>query len=70
MKHVSGAIGAAIVAASRTYFSSIIEATASLTQLEKEILPNAGLSVPYNDNYHRFINTLNEMGLLAACRYA
>jgi len=70
MKHVSGAVGAAILAASKTHFSSIMEATASLTQPEKEILPRPELSGPYNDNYHRFINTLKEMGLLPACQYA
>ncbi|MBO9593223.1 MAG: FGGY-family carbohydrate kinase [Niabella sp.] len=60
MKYISGAVGAAIVAASTTCFKDITEATAALTQAEKWITPEAGLKQPYDDQYGRFLRTMEE----------
>ena len=43
MKYVSGAVGAAIVAASQTYFDSLSVAAKALVQTEKLIMPEREL---------------------------
>jgi sugar (pentulose or hexulose) kinase len=58
MQNVSGAAGAAALAASKTHFSSIIEAAYSMILPEKKIEPNARMRTLYDDNYHRFIDIL------------
>ncbi len=60
MKHVTGAVGAAILAASQTHYTSITEAVASLTQIDKEVQPTARLSDEYEDTYQQFIERLRE----------
>jgi len=64
MKFVTGAVGAAILAASKTHFSSIIEATKALTQIEKEILPQQELAKKYDALYHQFIELLQQKGFI------
>jgi sugar (pentulose or hexulose) kinase len=64
MKNVSGATGAAIVAASKTYFTSLVEAASNMTKKEKTIEPSIGLVPAYENNYHRFINLLKEKGYI------
>lgn len=64
MKHVSGAVGAAILAASNTYFSSLIEAVEKLTWIEKKVFPETDLVVQYNENYHQFIAKLTSKGYI------
>ncbi|SFG80980.1 FGGY-family carbohydrate kinase [Pedobacter insulae] len=64
MKHISGAVGAAILAASNTYFKSLIEAVAQMTCIEKEVYPEAILSNNYNNNYHKFIALLTSKGYI------
>ncbi|WP_300598257.1 FGGY-family carbohydrate kinase [Niabella sp.] len=64
MKYVSGAVGAAIVAASNTGFNDITEATAALTQAEKWVTPQAALKQQYEDQYHQFLNTMRERGFI------
>ena len=64
MKNVSGATGAAIVAASRTYFRSLAEAANSMTKEEKTIEPLIGLVPAYENSYYRFINLLKEKGYI------
>ena len=61
---VTGAVGAAILAASRTYFQSLTEAAQALTQIEKTIQPNEELVQAYEKNYRAFIHTLWEKGFL------
>jgi hypothetical protein len=39
MKYVSGAVGAAVLAASKTYFSSVIDAVKQLVVIDKEVHP-------------------------------
>ncbi len=65
MKHVSGAVGAAILAASNTYFSSLIEAVEQLTCIDKEVRPEAGLAEQYDKNYHKFIDLLISKGYIS-----
>lgn len=64
MKHVSGAVGAAILAASNTYFSSLIEAVEKLTCIDKQVQPEVELAQQYNKNYHQFINLLISKGYI------
>jgi D-ribulokinase len=60
MKHVTGAVGAAILAASKTYFKSITEAAGALTQIEKEVLPTKDLVISYDNSYKKFVALLHE----------
>lgn len=60
MRHVTGAVGAAILAASKTYFDSVITATAALTQIEKEVHPIKTLTESYERSYHEFVKILQE----------
>jgi sugar (pentulose or hexulose) kinase len=60
MKHVTGAVGAAILAASQTHFTSITEAVASLTQIDKEIQSTARLADEYEGTYQQFLERLQE----------
>jgi sugar (pentulose or hexulose) kinase len=64
MKYVSGAVGAAILAASNTYFSSLIEAVEKLTCIEKEVRPEMELAKQYDQNYHQFIALLTRIGYI------
>ncbi len=64
MKHVSGAVGAAILAASTTYFNNLTEATKALTQIEKEIFPKRQLVAEYEVLYLKFITLLKDKGYL------
>jgi len=70
MQQVSGAAGAAILAASKTSFHDIMEAAQALTHPEKEILPQPALSQRYDQYYHQFIHLLKEKGFLPAHQYA
>jgi len=58
MKHVSGAVGAAIVAASQTHFSTLSAAAKTLVQKDKLITPQKYLSEQYESFYHSFIAEL------------
>jgi sugar (pentulose or hexulose) kinase len=62
MKHVTGAVGAAILAASRSYFTSITDAARALTQIEKEIQPSKDLATKYEKGYHEFVKILHDKG--------
>lgn len=58
----SGALGAAIMAASQTYYHSLTEAAKKMTTVEKEVMPNKELAVAYNEQYRLFnekLETLN-----------
>lgn len=58
MKYVSGAVGAAILAASKTHFRSVSQATAAMTIVEKQVVPDARLSDEYDGHYKRFLDAL------------
>lgn len=64
MKEVSGAVGAAILAASNTYFGSLADAVTALTTIDKEVHPEPELAAAYDKNYHRFLNLLLEKGYI------
>ncbi|GAB3225075.1 FGGY-family carbohydrate kinase [Spirosoma arcticum] len=61
---VTGAVGAAILAASQTHFGSLIEAAEVLTRVEKEVQPEAGLMRAYDSGYSAFIRTMQEKGFI------
>jgi sugar (pentulose or hexulose) kinase len=60
MKYVTGAVGAAILAASKTNFKSITEAISALTRIEKQVQPAKDLAEKYEKDYQKFIKILKE----------
>jgi sugar (pentulose or hexulose) kinase len=70
MKHVTGAVGAAILAASQTYYKSLSEAGRAMTQIEKEIFPVAELAGKYDINYKKFVKALQEKRYIREGQYA
>ena len=58
MKNVSGAAGAAILAASRTFYSSLQEAASVMVAPALTVLPDAGLASAYDEKYKWFIEEL------------
>jgi len=69
MKYVTGATGAAIIAASQTFYQSLTQATAGMTKLEKKVLPEARLASQYQEYYHQFIGLLTEKGYITSAAY-
>jgi sugar (pentulose or hexulose) kinase len=63
--NVTGAVGAAIVAASQKHFSSLSEAAQALTRIEKTVQPDPDLAEAYDRQYHLFIQTLTEKGFIS-----
>jgi sugar (pentulose or hexulose) kinase len=63
MKHVEGAVGAAIIAASETEFGSLEEAVRHMVQVEKHVEPG-NLQEIYNEKYEQFKSALKEKGYL------
>ncbi|QYR21790.1 FGGY-family carbohydrate kinase [Paenibacillus sp. sptzw28] len=63
MKHVEGAVGAAIIAASNTEFGSLDEAVRRMVQVDKCFEPGT-LREAYHENYYRFIDVLKAKGYL------
>lgn len=70
MKHVTGATGAAILAASRTTFGNIMEAAAAMTQIAGKVLPSPTMAAAYDSNYRKFIQLLTEKGYLSHYEHA
>ena len=64
MKHVTGSVGAAILAASTTYFVSLIDAAENLTQIELEIKPTTSLVNIYDNEYKGFVDLLKTKGYI------
>ncbi len=65
MQNLTGAAGAAVVAASKTHFTSITEAGQKMIRPEKYIRPDSVLSKRYEKNYHNFIDLLKLKGYLS-----
>ncbi|GAB3918076.1 FGGY-family carbohydrate kinase [Larkinella terrae] len=61
---VSGAVGAAILAASQTHFSTLTEAAQAMTHMEKEVKPSAELMRTYDSCYRKFVGLLREKGFI------
>lgn len=59
-KEASGAVGAAIAAASKAHFTSIAEAADRMTAIERSIEPDPELAKVYELNYHRFVGELKK----------
>lgn len=70
MRYISGAAGAAILAASKTYFTSLIEAGRAMTQVEKEVYPDKDLTEKYDLLYKKFVNELLKRGYIREENYA
>ncbi|RYZ25913.1 MAG: carbohydrate kinase, partial [Sphingobacteriales bacterium] len=64
MQNVSGAAGAAVIAASKTHFNNVIEASAAMVKPEKRIQPERQLMERYEQNYKLFITLLQQKGYL------
>ncbi len=64
MKYVSGAVGAAILAASKTYFHSLQEAAAAMTLIEKVVNPESVLRDQYKVLYPQFATALRRKGYI------
>ncbi len=64
MKYVSGAVGAAILAASNTSYNTLAEAVSELTTVDKEVHPENSLAKKYNDNYLRFLEIMKQKGYI------
>lgn len=58
MKNVSGAAGAAILAASNTYYSTLQEAAALMVSPEMTVKPEPALAEAYDQKYKLFIREL------------
>lgn len=63
--NVTGAAGAAIVAAAGTHFATLAQASAAMTRIEKTILPDPALSAAYEQQYRNFVQTLTEKGFIS-----
>lgn len=70
MKHVSGAMGAAILAASTSHFTSVIEAVKHMVSPDKIVEPVAHLVSAYDEGYHQFIAALQRKGYIKKESYA
>ncbi|WPU92724.1 FGGY-family carbohydrate kinase [Mucilaginibacter sabulilitoris] len=64
MKHVSGAMGAAMLATSKTYYGSLTEAVKQMVLIEKEIHPEKELAEQYEANYREFIAVMQQKGYI------
>jgi sugar (pentulose or hexulose) kinase len=63
MKNTSGAAGAAILAASGTYFTNLSTAAEHMVQMEKEILPEREWVPVYAQGYKQFLEELKKRGI-------
>lgn len=66
MSHTSGALGAAVVAASQVHFSNLTDAAGAMTRPEKCFEPEALLTGKYEIQYEKFLNELMRRGI--SCR--
>lgn len=69
MKNVSGAVGAAILAASKTHYSCLTEATGHMTQIEATYEPDPVLAAVYMQRYRNFVEALARRGYIEASDY-
>lgn len=63
-KEASGALGAAIMAASHTYYDSLSAAAMKMTSIEREVLPDESLVNSYELQYALFKKKLIELNYL------
>ncbi|MBC9929859.1 FGGY-family carbohydrate kinase [Chitinophaga qingshengii] len=70
MKHTSGAAGAAMLAASRTWYHHLTEAVSSMAQEDIQVQPTPALSRAYEAQYRRFLELLKEKGYISTYEHA
>jgi sugar (pentulose or hexulose) kinase len=70
MQHVSGAMGAAILAASTSWFDSVIEAVKQMVKVDKTVVPGSHLVGAYEQGYREFVSALRNKGYLKKENYA
>lgn len=70
MQQVSGAMGAAILAASRSHFDSVIEAVKGMVRIDKTVEPSQHLVAPYEKCYRKFVAALRDKGYIKEEYYA
>ncbi|HWK56561.1 MAG TPA: FGGY-family carbohydrate kinase [Parapedobacter sp.] len=61
-RDANGAVGAAVVAASKTRFNSLVEATQAMTAIEQEVFPEQTLVNRYEIDYGRFVAEMKKKG--------
>lgn len=64
MKEVSGAVGAAILAASGTVFENLETAVQAMTAIDRLVLPDPVLVTAYQENYQTFLNKMVAAGYI------
>ncbi len=64
MKNTTGAAGAAVLAASKTYYPNLGEAAKSMIKPEKTVNPDLRLVEEYNKGYETFLKELKERNYL------
>lgn len=63
-EETSGALGAAIMAASQTFYTSLSQAAKEMTRVEKTVLPDPKLIEAYEKQYLDFKNKLKELNYI------
>lgn len=63
-KETSGALGAAIIAASQTFYSTLTQACENMTSVDKKVMPEAKLVQAYELQYKNFKKKLIDLGYL------
>ncbi len=64
-KEASGAFGAAIMAASYTYYRSLQEAAAEMASIEKKVMPDSILHQEYEKQYNAFKQKLKDLNYIS-----
>jgi len=65
MKEVSGAVGAAILAASGTVFTNLETSVQAMTAIDRLVLPDPVLVAAYQKNYQLFLNRMVAEGYIS-----
>lgn len=63
-KEATGALGAAIMAASYSYYGSLEEAASKMTQKEMQVFPDMDLAASYEGQYQQFKTKLKQLGYI------
>src|SRR5690606_9493121 len=61
-RDANGAVGAAVVAASKTRFGSIAEAARSMTAIAREVVPEPAMVDRYETGYRNFVTEMKKKG--------
>ncbi|MBS1602705.1 MAG: FGGY-family carbohydrate kinase [Bacteroidetes bacterium] len=69
-RHVTGAMGAAIMAASTSCYDSVITAVKRMVTIEQTVQPSRPLVGAYEKGYRDFVNALRDRGFIKEETYA